>query len=178
LARLGGGALTVWWARSDCPVGAALAASGTPVVLAENEDDPHLRLITRVLHGVLRAAPSAWGSITSAAPTPRVAALFSTAPLRGWELVPARFAGAPLRDRLAVSAPAAGLLPDPLPAPSPAAPLFVSVDHPLVGRLASLPPAVGAELLLHAARISAEAADPHTRRTDALVAALTPEEGK
>ncbi len=177
LARLGGGALTVWWARPDCPVGAALAASGTLVVLAENEDDPHLLLLGRALTATRRAATTAWATIREVSASAEVAPLFSGASTPGSQLRPARFAGAPLADRLAVSAPAAGLLPDPLPAPSPAAPLFVAVNHPLVARLAAMPPAIGQPLLLHAARISAGNADPHTTRTDTLVAALTSEEG-
>ncbi|MFN7147374.1 MAG: hypothetical protein ACK4YP_26635, partial [Myxococcota bacterium] len=56
----------------------------------------------------------------------------------------------------AVALPGAwGLGKAPLPAPARDAKLLVRVAHPLVAKLAALPPAIGGPLLAHAARVDA-----------------------
>ncbi len=170
LARLGGARMTVWWAPSACPIAAAVAAEGTPVILAATDADPHLQFAARILGADVRAAASGWSIVTPIEAPGAVGPLFGAA---GAALVPARFDGAPLAGRMALSAPAPGLFPTTLPSPRAAHPLYVAVGHPLVARLAALPPALGAPLLLHAARVSAGLDPRDATLVDTLARALS-----
>ncbi len=168
LGRLRREAPTVWWAAPGCTIGAAAARGGAAVVLAETEDDPHLDWAVRVVGGTRRAAREGWFLATPARPEGPVAALFAAAGVTCAHLDGAGSAG-----RLAVALAEPWTLREgPPPAASKGATLLVDPRHPLVARLAALPPAVAAPLLLHAARLAAGLATSAKSTADAVVAAL------
>ncbi|MES2637872.1 MAG: ATP-binding protein [Myxococcota bacterium] len=170
VARLRGAPIVAWWAPPDCPIGAAVAAAGTPVLVADVHDEPHVAFAARHLGATRQSVATGWAFATPVAAPSALAALFTGA------VVPARFHGDALDGRLAVAMPSAagGLLDVPLPAPRARDALLVDISHPLLRELGALSPAVGGLLLLHAARASAGWSDVDARLVDTLAAALAP----
>ncbi|MFN7144526.1 MAG: ATP-binding protein, partial [Myxococcota bacterium] len=113
LGALTGSGPTVWWAPRGCPVAAAAAATGVPIVLAALAEDPHLEWAVRTLGGARRAVTDGYFLTTAAKVDGPVAALIAAA-----DALPADVRGGGLEERLAVALPGAwGLGKAPLPAP-------------------------------------------------------------
>lgn len=168
VARLRGAPTVLWWAPPGCPIGAAVAAAGTPVLVAGATSEPHVSFAARQLGATGQPVTMAWAVATPTAVPDALAAMFAAA----GGVVPARLHGNDLPLAVAVPSAAGGLLDVPLPAPRARDALLVDVTHPLVLELAALAPAVGGALLLHAARVAAGLADGHPAVVDALAAAL------
>ncbi|MDP2307176.1 MAG: ATP-binding protein [Pseudomonadota bacterium] len=170
MARLRGAPSGLWWAPPGCPLAEALTTSGTVVLLARAADDPHLAFAARLLGAAHQPASAGWSLASPVVAPEPLAAMFACA----GALVPARLHGDGFFGRVAVSmpSPAGGLVGVPLPDPRARDTLLVDVTHPLVSELGALPTAIGAPLLLHAARVSAGLPGVDPKLVDALSAAL------
>lgn len=149
LGKLAGAGPTIWWAPPGCPVAAAAAATGLPIVVAALAEDPHLAWVVRALEGARRAITDGYFLATAAKVEGPVAALFAAAGVLAADL-----RGGGLDQRLAVALPGPWGL-GRAPAPARGGTLVVRANHPLVAKLAALAPAIGGPLLAHAARVDA-----------------------